>query len=53
MLPGSATIATISPPVPGPIKLVDHALSRVARKGCLAAIDVQGDEDPATFNAVA
>ncbi|WP_276253044.1 copper-containing nitrite reductase [Halomontanus rarus] len=53
VLPGSATIATISAPVPGPIKLVDHALSRVVRKGCLAAIDVQGNEDPAIFNAAA
>ena len=50
VLPGSATIATLHAPVPGPIKLVDHALSRVARKGALAVIDVQGPEDPTIFD---
>lgn len=48
--PGSTTIATLHSPVPGPIKLVDHSLSRVARKGLMAVIDVQGDEDPAIFD---
>ena len=51
VLPGSTTIATLHAPVPGPIKLVDHALSRVGRKGCLAVIDVQGEENPEIFNA--
>ena len=35
-------------PVPGPIHLVDHSLTRVVRKGLLATIDVEGepvDED--------
>lgn len=50
VLPGSAVIGTLSTPVPGPIKLVDHALSRVARKGCLAVIDVQGAEDPEIYD---
>jgi nitrite reductase (NO-forming) len=50
VLPGSSVIATLSAPVPGPIKLVDHALSRVARKGCLAVIDVQGEEDPTIYD---
>ncbi len=50
VLPGSAVIATLSSPVPLPIKLVDHALSRVARKGCLAVIDVQGEPDPEVYN---
>jgi len=51
VLPGSTAIATLHAPVPGPIKLVDHALSRVARKGALAVIDVQGDENPDIFEA--
>ncbi|WP_440991049.1 copper-containing nitrite reductase [Haloarchaeobius baliensis] len=50
VLPGSSCIATMSFPVPGPVKLVDHALSRVARKGCLAVIDVQGPEDTTVFD---
>jgi nitrite reductase (NO-forming) len=36
--------------VPGPVKLVDHSLSRVARKGALAVVDVQGEEDPEIFD---
>ncbi|AZH27098.1 nitrite reductase, copper-containing [Haloplanus aerogenes] len=51
VLPGSTTIATLHTPVPGPIKLVDHALSRVARKGALAVIDVQGPANPDVFDA--
>ena len=51
VLPGSCVIATLSAPVPGPIKLVDHALSRVARKGCLAVVDVQGPENSEIFDA--
>jgi nitrite reductase (NO-forming) len=47
--PGSCVIATLHQPVPGPIKLVDHALSRVARKGALAVIDVQGEDNPDIF----
>ncbi|WP_255198391.1 copper-containing nitrite reductase [Halorarius litoreus] len=50
VLPGSAVIATLTSPVPLPIKLVDHALSRVARKGNLAVIDVQGEEDPTIYD---
>jgi len=48
--PGSTAITTMHYPVPGPIKLVDHALSRVARKGAMAVIDVQGEEDPEIFD---
>lgn len=36
--------------VPGPIHLVDHALSRVVQKGLLATIDVEGDPDPDVFD---
>ena len=48
--PGSCVIATMDFPVPGTVKLVDHALSRVARKGCLATIGVEGEEDPDVFD---
>lgn len=36
--------------VPGPIHLVDHALSRVVQKGLLATIDVEGELDPELFD---
>jgi nitrite reductase (NO-forming) len=48
--PGSVAIAEIDTPVPGPIKLVDHALSRVARKGAMAVVGVEGEEDPEIFD---
>jgi nitrite reductase (NO-forming) len=50
VLPGSTVIATMHQTVPGPIKLVDHALSRVARKGCLAVVSVDGPENPEVFD---
>jgi nitrite reductase (NO-forming) len=43
--PGSCMIGEMETPVPSRIKLVDHALSRVVRKGLLAEIDVLGDEE--------
>ncbi|WP_152041973.1 copper-containing nitrite reductase [Salinigranum salinum] len=48
--PGSTTIATMSFPVPGNFKLVDHALSRVARKGCMAIVTAEGEERPDIFD---
>jgi nitrite reductase (NO-forming) len=48
--PGSTTIATMGFPVPGNFKLVDHALSRVARKGCLAVVTAEGEERPEIFD---
>ena len=48
--PGSTTVATMNFPVPGPIKLVDHALSRIARKGCMAVIAAEGEEKPEVFD---
>ena len=48
--PGSTMVGTMELPVPERIKLVDHALSRVARKGNLAEIDVTGEEDPEVFD---
>ena len=48
--PGSCMIGGMETPVPERIELVDHALSRVARRGMLAEVDVLGDErsHPAT-----
>jgi nitrite reductase (NO-forming) len=37
-------------PVTERIKLVDHALSRVARKGLLAEIDVAGPENEEIYD---
>ncbi len=48
--PGSTAIATMHSPVPGDFKLVDHALSRVARKGCMAVIQAEGPERPEIFD---
>ncbi len=43
--PGSCMIGEMETPVPERIKLVDHALSRVVRKGLMAEVDVLGSED--------
>jgi nitrite reductase (NO-forming) len=43
-------IGEMDTPVPERIKLVDHALSRVVRRGLLAEIDVEGEEDEAVFD---
>jgi len=48
--PGSCVVADMETPVPSRIKLVDHALSRVARKGLLAEIDVLGEKEPELFD---
>lgn len=48
--PGSTAVATMNSPVPGDFKLVDHALSRVARKGCMAIVHADGPEDPSIFD---
>jgi len=48
--PGSCMIGEMDTPVPERIKLVDHALSRVARKGMLAEVDVVGQEREDVFD---
>jgi nitrite reductase (NO-forming) len=48
--PGSVAAAEIDTPVPGPIKIVDHALSRVARKGFLGVIQVESEKEPEIFD---
>ncbi|MFB6136972.1 MAG: nitrite reductase, copper-containing, partial [Halobacteriaceae archaeon] len=48
--PGSCMVGTMELPVPERIKLVDHALSRVARKGMLAEIDVLGEKNTDVFD---
>ncbi|WP_135303977.1 copper-containing nitrite reductase [Haloarcula amylovorans] len=50
VLPGSAAVVTSHFPVPGDYKLVDHALSRVARKGALAVIHADGPTNDAVFD---
>jgi len=50
VMPGSCTIATMSFAVPGPVKLVDHALSRVAWKGFMAVIEAEGEARPEIFD---
>ncbi len=49
--PGSCGVFEMEFPVPGEVKLVDHALSRVVRKGMLGVIQVEGAENPAIFLA--
>ncbi|WP_435118124.1 copper-containing nitrite reductase [Halolamina sp. C58] len=48
--PGSCMIGEMDTPVPERIKLVDHALSRVARRGLMAMVDVQGEKRPEIFD---
>jgi len=48
--PGSCMMGEIDTPVPETIKLVDHALSRVVRKGLLAEIEVSGEPDEDIFD---
>lgn len=47
--PGSCGVFDMDFPVAQTVKLVDHSLSRVARKGMLAAIEVNGKPDPKIF----
>lgn len=49
--PGTTTAGEMAFPVPGPVKIVDHALSRVVHRGALGVIDVQGDPNPDVFDA--
>ncbi len=49
--PGSCVVGDMELPVPETIKLVDHALSRTVRKGLLAMIEVEGDQQPDIFRA--
>jgi nitrite reductase (NO-forming) len=49
--PGSCGIFHLRLPVPGPVVLVDHALTRVARKGLKAIIEVEGPEQPDIYDA--
>ncbi|WP_254611685.1 copper-containing nitrite reductase [Haloterrigena gelatinilytica] len=41
--PGTTTAGEMEFPVPGPVKIVDHALTRATRRGALAEIHVEGD----------
>ena len=48
--PGSVAAAEIDTPVPGPINLVDHALSRAVRRGTLGVVEVEGSEETEIYN---
>ncbi|MFD1563403.1 copper-containing nitrite reductase [Haloarchaeobius amylolyticus] len=48
--PGTTTAAEMEFPVPGPVKIVDHALTRAARRGALAGINVAGEENPDLYD---
>jgi nitrite reductase (NO-forming) len=50
--PGSTGVFELEFPVPEPIKLVDHALTRVVRKGMLGIIDVKGARQAGIFRAI-
>lgn len=49
--PGSCAVLEMKFPVPETIKLVDHSLSRVVRKGLMAMITVEGEPEPDIFNS--
>ncbi|MGV8880506.1 MAG: copper-containing nitrite reductase [Sphingobacteriaceae bacterium] len=48
--PGSCAVVEMEFPVPETIKLVDHSLSRVASKGLMAMIKVEGIPDKEIFD---
>jgi nitrite reductase (NO-forming) len=50
--PGDTLVADLALPVPGAIKLVDHALTRAIRKGAVAVLDVAGPSQPHIFNPI-
>lgn len=48
--PGTVTVGEMDLHVPGPVKIVDHALSRATARGALATIEVDGEPDPDVYN---
>lgn len=50
--PGSCAILEMKLPVPEVIRLADHSITRTARQGLLAEIDVKGSSVPDIFEAV-
>ena len=48
--PGSCGVFELEFPVPGQVKLVDHAITRVLSKGMLGIIEVEGADQPDIFN---
>lgn len=42
-------MAEMETPVPGPVHVVDHALSRAGRRGAMATIDVDGEPNPEVY----
>lgn len=50
--PGSCAILEMELPVPETIHLADHSITRTARKGLIAAIEVSGSESPEIFKVM-
>jgi nitrite reductase (NO-forming) len=50
--PGSCAILEIKYPVPEIVRLADHSITRTARKGLLAEIEVSGKPVPELFQAI-
>lgn len=48
--PGTVTVAEIETPVPGPIRLVDHAVTRAIKRGALGVLNVEGEEKPDIYD---
>lgn len=48
--PGSCLVGELETPVPGPIALVDHSLTRATERGARAVIDVFGDANPDVYD---
>lgn len=48
--PGTVMAAEMDMHVPGPVKLVDHALSRAKSRGTIAVVDVHGEENPEVYD---
>jgi len=48
--PGSVSVAEFDTPVPGPIKMVDHAASRATKRGALGTIMAAGEEKPDIYD---
>ncbi len=48
--PGNAVVCELNFPVPGPVKLVDHAISTLFGYGALAIINVSGTPEPDIYD---
>ncbi len=49
--PGTTTVGEMEMMVPGPVKIVDHALTRAGRRGALGVIDVEGEKQSDIYDS--